>query len=211
MNERFLKREWKNNCDKRIYGKSSWYKSFTTSELQHSVQYRRVTLQRSKICAYLVFLMPDANTGPEAHTPSYSKGTVRVTSLEEERPGREVNRSLPSNAEGKIEWSHVSIPPPLFFPLWRCDPTRVMASSFLRFLDHTQRRTIVDRTPLDKWSARRRDLYLTTHNTHNRRQTSRPPVGFEPKISAGERPQTYALDRAATGTGLYSPLHVFMS
>ena len=28
-----------------------------------------------------------------------------------------------------------------------------------------------------------------------------PPVGFEPRISAGERPQTYALDRAATGTG----------
>ena len=28
-----------------------------------------------------------------------------------------------------------------------------------------------------------------------------PPVGFEPTISAGERPQTYALDRAATRTG----------
>jgi hypothetical protein len=28
-----------------------------------------------------------------------------------------------------------------------------------------------------------------------------PPVGFEPTISAGERQQTYALDRAATGTG----------
>ena len=29
-----------------------------------------------------------------------------------------------------------------------------------------------------------------------------PPVGFEPTITAGERPQTYyALDRAATGTG----------
>ena len=27
------------------------------------------------------------------------------------------------------------------------------------------------------------------------------PVGFEPTISAGERPQTYALDRATTGTG----------
>jgi len=26
------------------------------------------------------------------------------------------------------------------------------------------------------------------------------PVGFEPTIPAGERPQTYALDRAATGT-----------
>ena len=30
-----------------------------------------------------------------------------------------------------------------------------------------------------------------------------PPVGFEPTISAGERPQTYALDRAATGIGTY--------
>jgi len=29
-----------------------------------------------------------------------------------------------------------------------------------------------------------------------------PPVGFKSTISAGERPQTYALDRAATGTGL---------
>ena len=28
-----------------------------------------------------------------------------------------------------------------------------------------------------------------------------PPVGFEDTISAGERPKTYALDRAATGTG----------
>ena len=27
-----------------------------------------------------------------------------------------------------------------------------------------------------------------------------PRVGFEPTISAGERPKTYALDRAATGT-----------
>ena len=67
-------------------------------------------------------------------------------------------------------------------------------------LDHTQRRTTVGRTPLEEWSARRRDLYLTTHNTHNR-QTSMPPVGFELTISAGERPQTYALDCAATGTG----------
>jgi len=68
------------------------------------------------------------------------------------------------------------------------------------FLNHTQRRTTIGRTPLDEWSARRRDLYLTTHNTHNR-QISMPSVGFEPKISAGERLQTYALDRAATGIG----------
>jgi len=87
-----------------------------------------------------------------------------------------------------------------FFLLWRCDPTRVMVSSFLRILDHTQRRTTFGRTPLDEWSAHRRDLCLTTHNTYNR-QIFMPPVGFETTISAGERPQTYALDRAATGTG----------
>ena len=53
------------------------------------------------------------------------------------------------------------------------------------FLDHAQRRTTVGKTPLGEWSARRRDLYLTTHDTHNR-QISMPPVGFEPTISAGE-------------------------
>ena len=29
-----------------------------------------------------------------------------------------------------------------------------------------------------------------------------PPVGFEPTISVDELPQTHALDRAATGTGV---------
>ena len=62
-----------------------------------------------------------------------------------------------------------------------------MEHVFLMFLDHTQRRTTVGRTPLDECSARRRDLYLTTHDTRNR-QISMPPVGFEPTISAGERP-----------------------
>ena len=32
----------------------------------------------------------------------------------------------------------------------------------------TLRHTIRGRTPLDEWSARRRDLYLKTHNTHKR-------------------------------------------
>ena len=91
------------------------------------------------------------------------------------------------------------------FLLWRCGPTRSIASSFTRFLDHTQRRTAVGRTPLDEWSVRRRDLYLTTRNTDNR-QTSMPPVGFEPTNSVSERPQTYALDRAATGTGSSSSI-----
>ena len=79
--------------------------------------------------------------------------------------------------------------------------------SWVFFLDHTQRRTTVSRTHLDEWSTRRRDLYLTTHNPHNRK-TSMPPVGIEPTISVGERPQTYALDHAATGTGYLYIIHL---
>jgi len=37
-----------------------------------------------------------------------------------------------------------------FFFLWRCGPTRAMSSSFMRFLDHTQRRVAVGRTSLDE-------------------------------------------------------------
>ena len=74
-------------------------------------------------------------------------------------------------------------------------PHVASASSFLRFTNHNG--TPVGRSPLDECSARRRDLYLTAHNTHNR-QTSMPPVGFRPIISAGERPHSYALYRAAT-------------
>ena len=84
--------------------------------------------------------------------------------------------------------------------IWHNSPQLARASSFMRFLDHTQRRNTVGRTPLNEWSARRRDLYLTTHNSHNR-QTSMAPVGFESTISAGEGPRTYGLDRTANGTG----------
>ena len=126
----------------------------------------------------------------------------------------------------------------LFVCFWRNSPQWARISSFTRFLGHIQRRTIVGKTPLDEWPARRRDFYLTTHNTH-KRETSISPAGFfftgsfllylfpllfyklnsflllllhrmfvtagawlrfEPTILAAERQQTYALDRAATGT-----------
>jgi hypothetical protein len=64
----------------------------------------------------------------------------------------------------------------------------------------TLRHTTVGRTPLDEWSARRRDTYLTTHNTHNT-EASMPPVRFEPAIPASKTPQTHALDRAANTVG----------
>jgi hypothetical protein len=72
---------------------------------------------------------------------------------------------------------------------------------FSGFLDHTHTQ---GRTLLDEWSARRRDLYLhrTTQHTDTKRQTSIPRAGFESATPATKRPQTYALDRAATGIGI---------
>jgi hypothetical protein len=105
-----------------------------------------------------------------------------------------------------------------------------MAALFFSFLDHTRWHSTVGRTSLDEWSARRRDLYLTTHNTDNRQtsipyfirtcfvvwtvlvfafcpcctthttQTSMPPARFKPAISASDRPQTHALDRLGKET-----------
>jgi hypothetical protein len=59
--------------------------------------------------------------------------------------------------------------------------------------------TTFGRTPLDEWSARRRDHYIT-HNVHNR-QTSMHLAGFEAAIPESELQQTHALDHKATGMG----------
>jgi hypothetical protein len=87
-----------------------------------------------------------------------------------------------------------------FVCCWRNSPQWIRTSSFTRSLDHTQRRATVCRTSLEGWSARSRHIYLTTHNNHNR-HISMPPVGFEPTISAGKRPQTCCLDRHYQSVG----------
>ena len=107
------------------------------------------------------------------------------------RPGRAADHSPPSSAVVKKEYSYTSGPSMdrtactepqclykgdlylylamvFFSPCGAAAQRKAMASTFLRFLDRTQRRITVGRTPLDEWSARRRDLYLTTHTTHNR-------------------------------------------
>ena len=66
---------------------------------------------------------------------------------------------------------------------------------------HTHTHTL-RRIPLHDGSARRRDLYLTIHNTH-KGQTSTSPAGFEPAIPAGVRPKTHAIDCAARGIDHY--------
>ena len=54
----------------------------------------------------------------------------------------------------------------------------------------TLRNTTHGRASLDEWSARRTELYLTTHNTHNK-----PPTVFEPTIPS----KRAAAERGATG------------
>ena len=52
---------------------------------------------------------------------------------------------------------------------------------FYRGFAITLRHTTLNRNPLNEWSERIRDLYLTTNNPH-KRQTSMSPAGFEPAI-----------------------------
>jgi len=76
-------------------------------------------------------------------------------------------------------------------PLWVCilqPSSGAIASSRTRFLDHTQRRATVGRTPLDEWSIRRRDLYLTTHNTHDRHPCPRWDSNPRSQQASGRRP-----------------------
>jgi hypothetical protein len=48
-------------------------------------------------------------------------------------------------------------------------------------------------------------------NTQQTQQTSMPPTEFEPTILTSERPQTHALDRAATGIGNIYSFYVFVA
>jgi len=77
--------------------------------------------------------------------------------------------------------------------LWRESPQWARASSFIRFLDHTQRRITVGSTSPDEWSARRRDFYLSTHNTHKRqtwpRWDSNPNLSRRAAVDLRLRPR----------------------
>jgi hypothetical protein len=85
-----------------------------------------------------------------------------------------------------------------FLDLWPLLPTHCRCRGLLLYLIILSDTNTLGRTPLYEWSARRRDLYLTTHNTH-KIQTAMPPAEFEPVIPVSERPQTHALDHVATG------------
>jgi len=68
---------------------------------------------------------------------------------------------------------------------------------YINEVSRSQQRITVGKTPHGRIiSSSQRPL---PDKAQHSQQTPIPPVGFEPTISAGERPQTYALDRAVTG------------
>ena len=75
-----------------------------------------------------------------------------------------------------------------FFFVWIGSPSGPRRLSRWGF-EITHRHITLGRTPLDKGSARRRDLHLTTYNKHNR-ETFVPLAWCETSILARERPQT---------------------
>jgi hypothetical protein len=64
-------------------------------------------------------------------------------------------------------------------------------------------------THLNEGSARRRDCYLTTHNTH-KRQTSMSTAVFETAISASCWPQAMSLDWLVKGIDIYHSLVILI-
>jgi len=89
----------------------------------------------------------------------------------------------------------------VYFFLWQFDQ---IPGHGLPLRGYTHWAHTLSRTPLDEWSARRGDLYLTTQHSQT---TYMPPSRFEPTIPASERPQGHALDPEATRIGLYTGCH----
>ena len=86
---------------------------------------------------------------------------------------------------------------------------------FWRFLGHS-RRTTVGRTPLDEWTARQRDLYLTTHNTqqsnihalggirtHDLSERAAADLRLKPRGYWDRRTQMYELILSSRNTGSF--------
>ena len=96
-----------------------------------------------------------------------------------------------------LRWSHndkrqfictmlVLMYPEIQFFLWRNRPFWPRASSIFRL--QVLRHTTLSRTPLDKWSARRRHMYLKTHDAQKRYTRTRRDSNPQSQQGRGRRP-----------------------
>ena len=89
---------------------------------------------------------------------------------------------------------------------WLCSPSGPRSLHCWGF-EITLQHTTLGRSPLDEWSPRRRDFYLTTHNTH-RGQTSCPQrdssLQFQQASDSRPTPYTAQMQGSANyGVGEY--------
>ena len=66
-------------------------------------------------------------------------------------------------------------------------PMAPRSRGFVITLSHST----LSRTPLDEWSARRRDLYITTHNTHSKHPCPRRDSNPQSQQATSRRPTPY--------------------
>ena len=126
-------------------------------------------------CCYLLmcveqlqFLSPTETSGSPSDVSARSLATVQRLALRQE-----MKRT-------RCIYTYI------FFSPWRNTPIGP-GPPHCRSFAITLRHLTLGRTTLGELSAPRRNIYLTTINTHNR-QAFFPPVGFEPAISASEWP-----------------------
>ena len=100
------------------------------------------------------------------------------------------------------KYNEVIYAPQHFFLRWRNWSSGARPPHYRGFTI-TLRHTTLSRSPLYEWSARCRDLYVTTHKIH-KKQTSTKPAVFKPIIPASELPQTHTIERAATSLPTWS-------
>ena len=96
----------------------------------------------------------------------------------------------------------------MFFFIWRNSPQ--WASSFTSFIDY---HNDAPKSVGLLWTSDQLVAETSTwqHTQHSQHTNVHAPVGFEPTVSVGERPQTYALECAATGTGFHLLLAYIIS
>jgi hypothetical protein len=92
----------------------------------------------------------------------------------------------------------------IYFFLWQFDQ---IPGHDLPLRGYTHWAHTLSKNPLDEWSARCGDLYLTIQHSQ---KTCMPPSRFESTIPTNERPQGHALDPAAARISLYIYIYIYI-
>ena len=100
----------------------------------------------------------------------------------------------------QVLWSSsVSIVPPVLYFFMAQQPPSGPEPPHCRGFTITPRHTTVGRTPLDEWSARRRDLYLTTQHTDTPQSVGLLWTSDQPKA------ETSTVQHNTLTTDIYAP------